>query len=48
MDISDSKIGADMDMLSIRRLQTGSELRRGNNPMDIPALKIGADMEMLL
>ena len=36
-----------MDMLSIRRLRTGSESKRGNDPMDISASKIGVDMDML-
>jgi hypothetical protein len=53
MDISASKIGAGMDMLSVRHLQAGidkeevSESKRGINPMDISASKIGGDMDML-
>ena len=40
MDISASKIGADMEMLSVRRLRDGID-------KDISASKIGADMDML-
>ena len=40
MDISASKIGADMDMLSVRRLRVGMD-------NGISASKIGADMDML-
>ena len=49
MDISASKIGVDMDMslLSVKRLRTGSESKRGIDPMDISASNIGADKDIL-
>ena len=46
MDISASKIGTDIDMLSVKRLRTSSESKRGIDPKDISASKIGADMDM--